>query len=226
MRMKMGISNHLWTNDEINEDENEIEFEEEINEEIISEDPDKVNDYIMKQQSFDIKGGRRCNTIHDGSYHLIHEEDKTIAGAAGADVDPTEADLVIDLAGLYSQSATQGSDFVRAGENATPAMAKKWEKLNSHVHSPPVMRIKWQDMGVPPVGIAFWKDLWDLLPKGLTIICCHGGHGRTGTALAAIMVVCLGYGPRDAIQEVRKYCSCAIETAGQEEYIYSLVEEC
>ena len=48
---------------------------------------------------------------------------------------------------------------------------------------------------------------------------CFGGHGRTGTFVACMMVAC-GWKGKDAIKEVRNnYCKSAIESASQEKLI-------
>lgn len=209
------LTAHLW-------DDNEIQ------DEFVSEDPNEVNEYIMNQQSFDIKGGKSCKQVHDGSGPVFGYNYKTVGGAEGAEVNARCADLILDLAGLYSQSALKSEDFVEPGVGVEHDMACDWQKLNEHITSPPVIRFHWRDMGVPPVGVEFWREVWKLLPDGHTIICCHGGHGRTGTALAALMVThpekpCSA---ESAINRAREYCPCAIETMEQENYIHDLASYC
>lgn len=51
---------------------------------------------------------------------------------------------------------------------------------------------------------------------------CHGGHGRTGTALAAMLVL-EGLHPREAAVRVwDRYCDLAIETPGQLRFLFQL----
>ncbi|HEX9713805.1 MAG TPA: hypothetical protein VGB52_14785 [Actinomycetota bacterium] len=51
---------------------------------------------------------------------------------------------------------------------------------------------------------------------------CLAGHGRTGTALAALMILA-GDGWRASIDRVRlNYCVCAVETIEQERYLSGL----
>jgi protein-tyrosine phosphatase len=59
---------------------------------------------------------------------------------------------------------------------------------------------------------------------GRTVCCCVGGHGRTGTALAALM---LATDPqitaKESINNVRKlHCENAIESDVQEKYLAQL----
>lgn len=51
---------------------------------------------------------------------------------------------------------------------------------------------------------------------------CHAGHGRTGMALAALMIVA-GLDAETAMLKVwNDYCQHAIETLGQERYLFDL----
>ena len=51
---------------------------------------------------------------------------------------------------------------------------------------------------------------------------CHAGHGRTGLALAALMILA-GLDATAAIEKVwNSYCDQAIETIGQERYLLDL----
>ena len=99
--------------------------------------------------------------------------------------------------------------------------------MNDYVHSPSVLRIDNPDMGVPPVGYAFWERLAVLLPVGRVVCCCFGGHGRTCTALAALMIATdLKITAKEAIKNVRDlHCENAIESSTQEKYLELLAKE-
>jgi hypothetical protein len=88
--------------------------------------------------------------------------------------------------------------------------------------------LDWPDMGVVNLPKEFWIDLIDLFKKkkSKVLMFCIGGHGRTGTAMAVLMVLGLGWKPKDAVDWIRKeYCDKAIETWKQLDYIYSMVGE-
>jgi hypothetical protein len=54
---------------------------------------------------------------------------------------------------------------------------------------------------------------------------CHAGHGRTGMALAALMILA-GHDVEVAMSKVwNDYCGQAIETVGQERYLLNLSHE-
>ncbi len=54
---------------------------------------------------------------------------------------------------------------------------------------------------------------------------CHAGHGRTGMALAALMIL-TGLDAESAMLKVwTHYCEQAIETVGQERYLLELEQE-
>jgi hypothetical protein len=107
-----------------------------------------------------------------------------------------------------------------------PGSDQRFRALDELVPSPVLLRLDWPDGGVLPVGRAWWQRLWDLLPPGTVVVCCHGGHGRSGTAVAALMVVAGGWTADAAIAHVRKaHCSRSIETEAQEEYVRELSRE-
>lgn len=140
---------------------------------------------------------------------LIH-----LAGARGADVSVYDADVVFDLAGLVKPSAAA---FVTGAE--------RFQVLNKYTRTGELVRLHWTDMGIPPVGLAFWKAILGMLKPGQKVIfACAGSHGRTGTALAAMLMVHDSkLTARQAIAMVRKHhCPDAIETLGQEGYLAAL----
>jgi hypothetical protein len=81
--------------------------------------------------------------------------------------------------------------------------------------------LDWPDMGIVELPRAFWVKLVEQLTvtNASMLVFCVGGHGRTGTAIASLMVAC-GWTSSDAIGWVRAhYCGRAIETDEQEQYI-------
>lgn len=84
------------------------------------------------------------------------------------------------------------------------------------------LQIDWPDYGVTTLPRAFWEDLTNHLKKHRLrmLVFCQGGHGRTGTAIASLLVVAMKYGADEATAWVRKnYCGKAVETWGQERYV-------
>jgi len=76
-----------------------------------------------------------------------------------------------------------------------------------------------KDMSVvPPNFYQFVKTLIKFLDAGnKVLVYCMGGHGRTGSILAALIAL-LEPGVRDVVDEVRKrYCEHAVESNGQKE---------
>lgn len=83
--------------------------------------------------------------------------------------------------------------------------------------------INWPDFGVPSHPSVAAMQIVDAFIKACqgerVEIGCIGAHGRTGTILAC-MGILAGYTTDEAIKHVRtSYCSHAIETVGQEEWI-------
>lgn len=89
--------------------------------------------------------------------------------------------------------------------------------------------LDWQDGGTPPVLATFWLALVKLCrqEEAPLVIHCLGGHGRTGTALAALLIAVDGVVATEAIDRVRAlHCDRAIETASQETYLEDLDLAC
>lgn len=111
--------------------------------------------------------------------------------------------------------------------------APSWMNLGAS-SSPNInqLLLDWKDFSPPPrsADISFWETiLSQAQANGITriICCCGAGLGRTGTALASFALAS-GYieEPEAAIKEIRRaYNRQAIETKGQELYIWSLIYE-
>jgi protein-tyrosine phosphatase len=82
--------------------------------------------------------------------------------------------------------------------------------------------LDWPDFGVPDDPVLVLEALETLLDRaraGQRVeIGCYGGHGRTGTALACLAILC-GQSQGEAVEWVRTaYCERAVETAEQEAF--------
>lgn len=155
---------------------------------------------------------------HTGERPLVTLDGIAIHGAQGLELTGYEADLIVDLSGAYKPSSV---GFV---------ITKAWEKLEEYAQHPgELLRLAWADRSVPPVGAEFWKALWEeIKARGFksVVFCCSGGHGRTGTAIAAVLIAVRGTTAEKAMKFVRlQHCDQAIETLGQEEYLRALARQ-
>lgn len=87
-------------------------------------------------------------------------------------------------------------------------------------------QVGWPDFGVPtdPDDLMYaLRAVLDRARGGQRVeIGCHGGHGRTGTALACLAVLA-GHPAADAVAWVRaSYCTQAVETPEQEAFVKGL----
>ena len=94
---------------------------------------------------------------------------------------------------------------------------RRWQPPWAHDH------LDWPDFGVPDDAAVVRRALRSVLDRareGQQVeIGCLGGHGRTGTALACLAILC-GHPPDDAVAWVRtNYCADAVETAEQEAFV-------
>ncbi|MPQ98280.1 protein phosphatase [Modestobacter sp. I12A-02628] len=82
--------------------------------------------------------------------------------------------------------------------------------------------VAWPDFRLPRDPAAFTEVLieaWHRSATGRVEVACHGGHGRTGTALACLAVLD-GVAPADAVRFVReRYARRAVETPGQRRFV-------
>lgn len=88
--------------------------------------------------------------------------------------------------------------------------------------------VPWPDFGTPLIDPGFWKALHNyIFSRDLTDVCfhCEAGHGRTGTALCAMLIANSGFSALDAVGHVRSiYCEEAVETWEQSQYLQELDE--
>jgi Protein-tyrosine phosphatase len=85
--------------------------------------------------------------------------------------------------------------------------------------------LAWPDFGVPATRAPLRNLLGGVLDRSRSgkqvQVGCLGGHGRTGTALACLAVMS-GLPAPEAVSWVRQnYCSDAVETPEQEEFVVS-----
>ncbi len=109
-----------------------------------------------------------------------------------------------------------GSTVFRGHVIPLPAL-QRW---NPQGRTPEIV-LDWPDMGIVALPKAFWKALIAYLAenKAKMLVFCVGGHGRTGTAIASLMVAS-GWTGEDAVAWVRAhYCGRAIETDEQAQYV-------
>lgn len=82
--------------------------------------------------------------------------------------------------------------------------------------------LRWRDFGLPgdrPAARRSLEEVWAEAAMMRVEICCSGGRGRTGTALACLAVLD-GVRPEDAVAYVRRnYDHRAVETPWQRSYV-------
>lgn len=145
-----------------------------------------------------------------------------ISGLHKLDCSPFAA--IIDLADNFPLRLSRRIPFI---ESNIPGVQAALEKIPSQTL--PLIKIDWPDGTGLPVGGAFWSKLWDLLPVGSEeapakiLVCCFGAHGRTGTALASLMLASNDpsiFSPAIAICRLRiDHCEEAVETSRQLDYL-------
>jgi len=88
--------------------------------------------------------------------------------------------------------------------------------------------VAWPDFGTPRVKSTFWLALHNyVVSMGWKNVCihCEGGHGRTGTAIAAILISVAAWSVPDTIEYIRSsFCEKLVETEEQMDYLCNLDE--
>lgn len=120
--------------------------------------------------------------------------------------------LILDCRNLETQLVVRPVAAVLDGPRSLRRIVSR-----ACVPAPSVVRVAWQDYGVPPVEPSFFVDLARWL-QGRPVVCvCMGGHGRSGTAAAALLAA---YGMPAAVARVRAdHCRSAVETPKQEAFV-------
>lgn len=153
-----------------------------------------------------------CN--HPAAKMLFQIRESKIYGGARWDsrYNVGDAALIVDLTGL------DGGNVI--------ACPQEYAALRDYVaDTVPTISLDWPDHGIPPVTFSFWEKLIELLPPGKVVFRCTGGHGRTGTALAALLVISAKLPADEAIRFVRRqHCVESVETYSQREYLRHLAE--
>ena len=162
---------------------------------------------------------KKC--YHPGIKPFMELDGVNLAGAQGWELTGWEADLIIDLGN--NKIGDGGQPFVKS--------LGKWIELEKYViKKADVLKLNWTDQGVPPVGKEFWSALWAKVKDGgykRVCVCCVGGHGRTGTLLAALLIVIGGYDDLAAVQFIHdNYCDQAVESQEQDKYLMELAKSC
>ena len=167
---------------------------------------------------------RKVTLCHSGPQLVFTVNKARIWAARGRDIKRLDRwDLLIPLADDYAT-------YIPTNPISSNQQAK--EELPASLTTgimPPVMTIDWPDQGIPHIGKKWWKDLADYLIdfNGDVAFFCMGGHGRTGTALTIMSIlcdqipdaVCPLYWLRDT------YCEEAVESYEQVDYIEHITGE-
>ena len=131
-------------------------------------------------------------------------------------------------AGTKSDCMSTALDYdvllnVSNGFNVVPQhdIPFKWARKYSETQTKEIM-LDWPDQDAPIINPLFWKDLIKQLEtnRQKMLIFCIGGHGRTGTAIACLLIAAFGWTAQQAKDWVwTNYCKEAIETLVQENYL-------
>ena len=186
-------------------------------------DDDKKPAQQQTHQSSKGAGTQYVSCVHEGykvAFTMFNETIK-VAGAKGPSMReaPEDTKLIIDCA---QQVKLNTIPWVKSTTSDHPSL----KSLQiTPPEPPPILQLDWPDRGEPRCDIEWWTDLLNVIKSdfsgGRIIIACMGSHGRTGTAMAALV---LALAPKmsveDAIKFIRKtHCYKAVESWTQVNYL-------
>lgn len=175
---------------------------------------------------------------HTGAVRTFVIDGRHVYGAGSSIRFAPSTKLVIDLASSYSNGAKSPKSALSfIGFNTDDDLKALFPPPPPPL-KPKRLALDWPDMQAPDIdiiGVDFWRLIWSIMPiapEGVpaseaphTIICCMGGHGRTGTCMAALLISNAGYSMANAINFVRyNHCLRAVETTSQIDYLRSLAK--
>jgi len=143
---------------------------------------------------------RRC--IHSPT-PVVHLNDVVYFASSRNDIMEFDGDFVINLSGIPNVN-----------------ISDEFSELAKFIEYPfQEIMIPWPNFKMPKVKMEIWGELHEFIErKGWKEVCihCDGGHGRTGTAISALIIANAGLTAQDAVEIVREeYCNMAVETMEQ-----------
>lgn len=156
-----------------------------------------------------------CFHLHKGFADTFRLRGMHIAGAARDDIElgrlDQEKTLLVNCTGL------------RRSNKKVLSLPPAFQALQAFEYRFICIDIDWPDGSVPAILPEFWRELPRLaIAEGFTrmVPYCLGSHGRTGTALAAMLILNRKQSAARAVATVRRrHCDMAVETAAQVEYL-------
>ena len=163
---------------------------------------------------------------HTGDKSVFQLEGIDFYALSGQYFNPSKYNAVLDLA----HNLDMKTDTIKTNDAALIEVlnryASNWDYGDCFV-----VQLNWADQAAPPVQPEFWPVLMKhfiqkKLDANLDIyrvgMACFGGHGRTGTALAAFLIS-HGWTKDKAVKTVRKnHCQKSVESAAQHQYLGSV----
>lgn len=147
-----------------------------------------------------------------------------------------EGDLIINCTGhaWTPKKPTPPKNFAKTSPEwlTLPEIPLSDPKPHNNGELAQQLLLDWPDMSPPPeaADLDFWGEIFAQAGEnGITriICCCQAGQGRTGTALSAFLLATGAFDEPDmAIDYIREnYNKKAVETKGQEKYLFDLIYE-
>ena len=164
--------------------------------------------------------GKKWSCVHDGSETVVTIKGVRVHGAAKTDINEAylashEKLLIVNLSAL---SLNLKPPVTLAG------LPDGFKTLAKYTVKPTEIMVDWADMHAPLLRREFWTELLACAKRTKVtdvMFTCLGGHGRTGTALASMLIANLDWRVLDAAQYVRsQHCRESIESLDQVEYLY------
>ena len=140
-----------------------------------------------------------------------------IGNLSGAKSTKDGFNYMVDCGDIFTEYQSSAPDPVLSGDATLASLLQEYSEDQFHAR---ILKIDWPDRAAAPMKPEFWPALNEQL-SGDIMTCCVGGHGRSGTSFACLLLVnAPDYDAKDAIIHIRAvHCPRAIESQVQHDYI-------
>lgn len=189
-------------------------------------DHDRDHKHLGKGHNSAIVAGKTfARDCHIGAQHVMTIGNAKVFAGGFRDFEfRQDFDLIIRLGGQHDIDL-----YARNAPGLTVRLNEAAKKLVGDAlvrgRQPAYIDIFWPDFGTPSMDRTWWAALLGTIktlpPESKVGVHCHGGHGRTGTAMTILAVLAdVVSEHQDPVVWLRKkYCTEVVESASQIDYI-------
>lgn len=176
----------------------------------------KTPNYPKRSQAVG-RGPNKYLECHKGNIQVFSQDKISVFGGGKVrDCEPIYGGIIVDCGNVFNTERIRST--IQLPKSLLDTMGMGYD----------VVQLDWRDGSAPIYPTKFWHELVSFLRKEGrdVLVCCAGGHGRTGTALAVLADI-FGVVPSntDPVAYIRnRYCEYAVETRDQIDYVEEITK--